>query len=75
MGLLAVTGAQAETCHQTEGKPLAEWDFQGGEGEAVKFNITCEDDYDQVVDSRNKEMRYGATPYQAEPSDERSQRD
>jgi hypothetical protein len=73
---LTVTGAQADTCHQVEGKPLAEWDFNSMNSDPVTFNIVCDDDYQEAVQNRNETTGYSSAPTQSEPDYEpRPQRD
>jgi hypothetical protein len=76
MGILTVTGAQADPCRQVEGKPLAEWDFNSMNSDPVTFNIVCDDDYQETVQNRNETTSYSSVPAQSEPDyEQRAQRD
>jgi hypothetical protein len=76
MGILTVTGAQADPCRQVEGKPLAEWDFNSMNSDPVTFNIVCDDDYQETVQNRNETTSYSSMPTELERNHEpRPQRD
>ena len=76
MGVLTVTGAQADTCRKVEGKPLAEWDFTSTNSDPITFNIVCDGDYQEAVQNRNETTSYSSAPAQSDPGyEQRPQRD